>query len=450
LGSPNADTIVAVATAPGRGAVGIVRLSGADARVIAETLTARTLVPRRADLAYFRDSDGEPLDQGLVLYFAAPASYTGEDSAEFHCHGSPVVLSMVLDRCVELGARTARPGEFTERAYLNGKLDLPQAEAVADVIDASSRQAARSAVRSLEGAFSKELVALRQALINLRILVEASLDFPEDDAGVISTNDLNERISHLRLELDGIIRRAGQGKLLREGARVVLLGEANVGKSSLLNALAGDELAIVTDVPGTTRDLVRAVVLVNGIPFTIIDTAGLRPTADVVERMGIERAVAAAETADLVLQVVDGPMAPNAVDPEFVVPVTLPRRRIVVRNKIDLRGEPASTVKLEGIPVLSVSARTGEGLDLLRTALAESVGADSEALEGVYLSRSRHVEALRAASANLRQAGSLGRDGLELVAEELRYAEVRLGDILGRRTSDDLLGDIFRSFCIGK
>jgi tRNA modification GTPase len=231
---------------------------------------------------------------------------------------------------------------------------------------------------------------------------------------------------------------------------VVLLGEANVGKSSLLNALAGDELAIVTDVPGTTRDLVRAVVLVNGIPFTIIDTAGLRPTADVVERMGIERAVAAAETADLVLQVVDGPMAPNAVDPEFVVPVTLPRRRIVVRNKIDLRGEPASTVKLEGIPVLSVSARTGEGLDLLRTALAESVGADSEALEGVYLSRSRHVEALRAASANLRQAGSLGRDGLELVAEELRYAEVRLGDILGRRTSDDLLGDIFRSFCIGK
>ncbi len=427
------------------------RLSGDDAGVIAEALTGRTLVPRRADLAHFRDSNGEPLDQGLLIFFAGPASYTGEDSVELHCHGGPVVLSMVLGRCVELGARPARPGEFTERAFLNGKLDLAQAEAVADVIDASSRQAARSALRSLEGAFSSELVGLRKRLIDLRILVEASLDFPEEEAGVVSGVELGDRIARLRVDLDAIIRRAGQGKLLREGARVVLLGEPNVGKSSLLNALAGDELAIVTDVPGTTRDLVRTVISINGIPFTIIDTAGLRTTVDLVEQMGIDRAVAAAESADLVLQVVDHPAESYSVDVEFVVPVSLPARRVVVCNKADLREETARSTTMDGVPVLSVSARTGEGIDLLKRILAEAVGGDTRALdEGVYLARSRHVEALNSASLHLGQASALGRDRLELVAEELRYAEARIGDILGRRTSDDLLGDIFSHFCIGK
>lgn len=431
--------------------MGIVRLSGPISRGIADQLTGRALPPRRAVLSTFRDGEGLPLDQGLALFFPGPGSYTGEDSAEFHCHGGSVILSMVLDRCIELGARSARPGEFTERAYLNGKLDLAQAEAVADLIEASSRQAARSALRSLEGAFSKELSDLRAGLVALRILVEASLDFPEEEAGVVSATELAARIDALLVELRGILRRAGQGKLLREGARVVLLGEPNVGKSSLLNALAGDDLAIVTELPGTTRDLVRAVILVEGVPFTMIDTAGLRPTADPVERIGIDRAVAAAESADLVLHVVDGPMDEGAPDdPDFVVPVSLPARRIIVRNKIDLLGQGARTGILGGTRMLSVSARTGEGLDLLREALAEAAGIEEDVLDGVYLARGRHIEALNGAEARLQQAAAIEREQLELVAEELRYAEARLGEILGRRTADDLLGDIFRSFCIGK
>jgi tRNA modification GTPase len=438
---------VAIATAPGRGAVGIVRLSGPLCLTIAEKIAGAMAAPRYAGLSRFTDGDSTPIDDGLVIAFPAPNSYTGEDVVEFQCHGGPVVLSAMLDRCLELGARAARAGEFTERAFLNGKLDLAQAEAVADLIDASSRAAARSALRSLEGDFSRQVESLRESLVRLRVLVEASLDFPEEDIDVLSTYRVMAQIDELRDRVGNLIRQAGQGRLLREGANVVLLGEANVGKSSLLNALAGDAVAIVTAIPGTTRDLVRATIMIRDVPFHFSDTAGLRDAGDEVERIGMDRARAAARKADLVVRVTDG-REDTTVDQWLTEEVpAAPVLRI--RNKADLRDEGVGWREAEEGSEISVSAKTGEGLELLRVALLEAVGHTQQEGEGVFMARSRHLEALGLCRAHLVAAAAL-QDQVEFLAEELRYAEARLGDITGLRTADDLLGDIFRSFCIGK
>jgi len=443
----SADTIAAIATAPGRGAVGVVRLSGPLSQAIAKTISGRSVTPRRATLAQFTDSAGEAIDRGLVLSFPAPDSYTAEDVVEFQCHGGPVVLAAMLERCVELGARHARAGEFTERAFLNGKLDLAQAEAVADLIDATSRAAARSALRSLEGEFSRKIRQLRETMVRLRVLVEASLDFPEEEIDVLSTYGVMEQVGDLRLRVGELIRQAGQGQLLREGVRVVLLGEANVGKSSLLNALAGDAVAIVTSVPGTTRDLVRATVMINDVPFHVIDTAGLRDAKDEVELIGMDRARAAARGADLVVRVRDG--VPESSVDRWVTEELTDVPVLEVSNKADLRAGPVGWVQMEGSATIAVSARTGAGLDVLKGALLEAAGQSSAQEEGVFMARSRHLDALNQCEAHLTTALGLS-DRVEFLAEELRYADARLGDIIGERTADDLLGDIFRSFCIGK
>lgn len=443
----SAETIAAIATAPGRGAVGVVRLAGPLSQAIAKTISGRTVTPRRVTLAKFTDAAGEAIDRGLVLAFPAPNSYTGEDVVEFQCHGGPVVLAAMLERCVELGARHARAGEFTERAFLNGKLDLAQAEAVADLIDASSRAAAQSALRSLEGEFSRKIRQLREVLVGLRVLVEASLDFPEEEIDVLSTYGVMEQVGDLRVLVGELIRQAGQGQLLREGVRVVLLGEANVGKSSLLNALAGDAVAIVTSVPGTTRDLVRATVMINDVPFHVIDTAGLRDAADEVELIGMDRARSAARGADLVVRVRDG-VSESSVD-RWVTEELSDVPVLEVSNKADLRNGPVGWVQAEGSATIAISAKTGAGLDVLKGALLEAVGYASSQEEGVFMARSRHLDALKQCEAHLVVALGLS-DRVEFLAEELRYADARLGDIIGERTADDLLGDIFRSFCIGK
>lgn len=444
----SADTIAAIATAPGRGAVGVVRLSGPLSQTIAQTICRLTTVAsRRATLADFTDSEGEAIDRGLVLGFPAPNSYTAEDVVEFQCHGGPVVLAAVLERCIELGARHARAGEFTERAFLNGKLDLAQAEAVADLIDATSRAAARSALRSLEGEFSRQIGKLREVLIGLRVLVEASLDFPEEEIDVLSTYGVMEQVGDLRVRVGELIRQAGQGQLLREGVRVVLLGEVNVGKSSLLNALAGDAVAIVTSVPGTTRDLIRASVMIGDVPFHMMDTAGLRDAENEVELIGMDRARGAARAADLVLRVREG-ASESSVDRWIAEELSnVPVLR--VRNKADLRAEPVGWVQTDGAPEIVVSAKTRAGLDILKGALLDAVGRSSLQGEGVFMARSRHLDALNRCQAHLAVALGLS-DRVEFLAEELRYAEARLGDITGERTADELLGDIFRSFCIGK
>lgn len=443
----SADTIAAIATAPGRGAVGVVRVSGPLSLAVAEATCGLIIEPRRATLARFVDSAGDAIDRGLVVSFRAPNSYTAEDVVEFQCHGGPVVLAAMLDRCIELGARHARAGEFTERAFLNGKLDLAQAEAVSDLIDATSRAAARSALRSLEGDFSRQIGEIRRALVGLRVLVEASLDFPEEEIDVLSAYGVIEQARVLRDRVRELIRQAGQGRLLREGVRVVLLGEANVGKSSLLNALAGDAVAIVTSVPGTTRDLVRATVMVDDVPFHVVDTAGLRDAANEVERIGMDRARAAARGADLVVQVSDG-VGDGSVD-RWIVDELPDVPKLRVENKADVRDLSAGWFQVAGLPAIAVSAMTGSGLGLLKQAFLSAAGRTFVQGEGVFMARSRHLEALSRCEKHLVAAVGLC-DQVEFLAEELRYAEARLGDITGERTADDLLGDIFKNFCIGK
>lgn len=443
----SADTIAAIATAPGRGAVGVVRVSGPRSLFIAETVAGTTAAARQAVLARFSDAHGIPIDRGLVIAFPAPNSYTGEDVVEFQCHGGPVVLAAMLERCFELGARAARAGEFTERAFLNGKLDLAQAEAVADLIDASSRAAARSALRSLDGDFSRRIDSLRERLVALRVLVEASLDFPEEDIDVLSTYRVVEQIVEQRDIVAELIRQAGQGRLLREGARVVLLGEPNVGKSSLLNALAGDSIAIVTALPGTTRDLIRETIVISDVPFHFTDTAGLRDAGDEVERMGMDRARTAARRADLVVRVSDG--RDDAGLNQWLKDELSEIPTITIRNKADLRNDGVGWQTVNGERVIAISAKTGDGVDLLKEALLDAVGRSADQGEGVFAARSRHLDALGRCKAHLDVAETLQGE-VEFLAEELRYAEAELGDITGSRTADDLLGEIFRSFCIGK
>ena len=462
------DPIAAIATAPGRGAGGIVRLSGRDLSPVIGLLCGRSLHAREATYLPFRDAAGQPIDHGLAIHFPAPHSYTGEDVLELQAHGGPVVLQLLLARCLEAaasldpatgqprlpGMRVARPGEFSERAFLNDKIDLAQAEAIADLIDASTEAAARSASRSLSGEFSREVHTLRDALIHLRMLVEATLDFPEEEIDFLRKADAHGQLSKLKQNLAAVMQRAQQGALLREGIKVVIAGQPNAGKSSLLNALAGAELAIVTPVAGTTRDKVTETIQIEGVPVHVIDTAGLRESDDVVEKIGIERAWAEIGGADAVLFLHDLTRA-NA--PEYIAEdariasaigqkVLKTGRVIDVWNKLD--AAPGAALPAG----LALSAKTGAGLQQLRQTLLDVAGWQS-APEGVYLARERHVQALRRVDQHLERANTLlalQAQALDLLAEELRLAQNALNEITGEFSSDDLLGVIFSSFCIGK
>lgn len=459
--TPSPDTIAAIATPPGRGGVGVVRVSGAAVPAIIDGVVGRALVPRVATVATFRGQRGEALDRGLALFFPAPRSYTGEHVVELHGHGGPAVLRLVLARCVELGARLAEPGEFTLRAFLNGKLDLAQAEGVADVIDAATATAARAAARSLSGAFSREIRALVDALVLLRMVTEAALDFPEEDIDFVRAAEAEGKLAAIRTQLAQVLARSTQGALLREGLAVVLVGRPNVGKSSLLNRLAGDEIAIVTPIAGTTRDTVQSQIEIHGIPLTVIDTAGLRPTDDPIETIGIERTWAAVERANLVLVLVDaGVVGEGLTEADGAIlaklPATLPR--IVVHNKIDLVAiEPGIDIREdEGLARtrrhVFLSAKTGAGVELLRREILAIAGAHED-MEGAFLARARHLVALRDADVHLAAAAEhliAARPALELFAEELREAQTALAAITGEFTADDLLGVIFSRFCIGK
>lgn len=442
------DTIAAIATPPGRGGIGVIRVSGARLDSFAQILTGRTVEPRRAVLSRFLAADGSDIDRGLLLYFAAPGSFTGEDVLELQGHGGPVVMQMLLARCLELGARLAEPGEFSRRAYLNDKIDLVQAEAVADLIEAETEAAARSAMRSLSGEFSREVHALVERLIELRMRVEAALDFPEEEIDILREGDVAARLGALRAELAALIARARAGSMLRSGLHVVLAGLPNVGKSSLLNRLSGEDRAIVTEVAGTTRDVLREAIQIDGIPMHVIDTAGLRDTDDVVEKIGVERAWREIERADVVVQLLDACSGETEGDRAIASGLPQGVERIVVENKCDLAGlEPgreagASHVKLR------LSAKTGAGISLLHDELLRVAGWQGRG-EDVVLARERHLAAL--ALAGEKSALAERRLGeIELCAEELRLAQEALATITGEFTADDLLGEIFSRFCIGK
>ena len=443
------STIAAVATAPGRGGVGVVRVSGKNLLPMAQALCGKTPIPRVATYADFKDVNGEAIDNGLLLFFAAPASFSGEDVIELQGHGGPVVMEMLLNRCLELGARLAEPGEFTKRAFLNDKLDLAQAEGVADLIDASSRTAARLALRSLKGDFSRRIHGLVDDLVTLRMLVEATLDFPEEDIDFLEAADARGKLEDLRRSVDEVLANARQGAILREGMNVVLVGAPNVGKSSLLNALAGDEVAIVTDIAGTTRDAVRERILIDGVPVHIVDTAGLRETDDVVERIGIERSRKAVSEADVALVLVDPREGLN--EKTRMILDTLPSdlKRIEIHSKSDLHTGAAVAFETGADTVIPLSAKTGAGLDVLRQTLLREVGWQGEG-EGLFLARARHLNALQAAKGELELAALCGNGQIELLAEHLRLAQVACGEITGEFTADDLLGVIFSRFCIGK
>lgn len=461
------DPIAAIATAPGRGSVGIVRVSGRHLAPLIHALCGRPLKAREATYLPFLDQDGQAIDQGLALFFPAPHSFTGEDVLELQAHGGPVVLQLLLARCLaaaaELapqhprlpGLRVALPGEFSERAFLNDKIDLAQAEAIADLIDASTEAAARSASRSLSGAFSQEIQTLRDALIHLRMLVEATLDFPEEEIDFLRKADAQGQLSGLQQTLQAVLQRARQGALLREGIKVVIAGQPNAGKSSLLNALAGAELAIVTAVAGTTRDKVQQTIQIEGVPVHVIDTAGLRHSEDEVERIGIERAWDAIETADAVLFLHDLTRMswPDYRDSDAAIEAVIRQKLAVNVPVIDIwnKADALSTVPAHDAG-LTLSAKTGAGLDALRRQLLEVAGWQATA-EGVYIARERHVQALRRVEAHLAHASAhlaAHAQSLDLLAEELRLGQNALSEITGEFSSDDLLGVIFSSFCIGK
>ena len=441
--SPPRDLIAAIATAPGRGGVGVVRVSGRDMSALAQAILGRLPAPRHATFGPFLDADGSTLDEGIALYFVAPHSFTGESVLELQGHGGPQVLNLILQRCVALGARIAEPGEFTRRAYLNGKLDLAQAEAVADLIDAQSVAAARSAVRSLSGEFSARITDLVDELIRLRMLVEATLDFPEEEIDFLKQADAFGRLDRLDASLQAVRAQAQQGALLREGLTVVLIGQPNVGKSSLLNRLAGYEAAIVTATAGTTRDTVREAIQIEGVPLHIVDTAGLRDTDDAVEQIGIARTWSAVEKADVAMLLVNAAHGVGA--HEAATLARLPAiPRLTIHNKIDVTGEAA---RIDG-DAIWLSAKTGAGLDLLQQKLLESAGWQVT-VEGALMARTRHLDALQRAAAHLLLARQ-NTAQLELFAEELRLTQLALSEITGEFSADDLLGEIFSRFCIGK
>lgn len=449
------DTIAAIASASGRGAVGVVRVSGPGVPQIAESIIGHVPPPRVAQVADFLGGDGEALDRGLALYFPAPASYTGEHVLELQGHGGVLVLDALLERLLELGCRMAKPGEFSERAFLNGKIDIAQAEAIADLIDAGSAAAARAAVRSMQGEFSAHVRELQAQITELRTLVEAAIDFPDEELDFVPGSVLGDRVAKIFIAFDAITAAARQGALLREGLSVVIAGKPNAGKSSLLNKLVGDEIAIVTDQPGTTRDVLRQQVHLDGLPLNLIDTAGLRQAVDAVEAEGVRRALAELRRADRVLYVLDAAapaaqcsasdLAAELHELPKGVPVTL------IFNKIDVSGAQAHIDESRDPPQVFLSARTGEGLDLLRAHLKNRAGFSSGD-SGALSARRRHLDALERARSCVAQAAQTlsATRAFELFAEELRRAQLALGEITGEFSSDDLLGEIFSSFCIGK
>jgi tRNA modification GTPase len=443
---PAGDTIAAIATPPGRGGIGIVRISGPDALRVARTITGADLLPRRATFGVFHSGDGARIDEGIAIFFRAPHSYTGEDVVELQGHGGPFVMRQLLDRCTQLGARLASPGEFTQRAFLNDRLDLAQAESVADLIDAASVEAARGAARSLAGEFSRRVQALVDGLTTLRAHIEACIDFSEEEIDPADRASQDAHLALLRKGLDALLRDAKQGMVLRDGLTVVLIGRPNVGKSSLLNRLAGEDLAIVTPIAGTTRDHVRATLDLDGVPIHLIDTAGLRASTDEIERIGIERTWGALETAGAVLYITEAGAKHGGEEEAILqrIPAALPRAHVI--NKIDLHGPAFSCT--EGSGILPVSAKTGEGVAALRAWLLETAGWKPQG-EGVFLARERHLSALRATCEHLLSASVLAQR-IELKAEHLRLAQGELASITGAFVADDLLGEIFSRFCIGK
>ncbi len=443
------DTIVAVATPSGRGGVGIIRVSGALAPEIAKNILGALPPPFKALHRLFKDQAGQTLDDGVAIYFPNPKSFTGEDVLELQGHGGHIVMELILKRCVELGARLAKPGEFSERAFLNDKLDLTQAEAIADLIDSGSEQAARSAIRSLQGDFSKAIESLLTKMIEMRVYVEAALDFPEEEIDFLADKKVLNRLNEIKQQLQDITQKAQQGSLLRNGLHLVIIGKPNAGKSSLLNALAGTETAIVTDIAGTTRDVLHESINLDGMPLHLVDTAGLRESNDPVEKIGIERAWQAIEKADIALLLKDESQTSNKDDETDAILKKLPKNLslIIAHNKIDLSDKEPGIVAGE----IYLSAKNGEGIDALKTVLKERMGF-KENSEDSFIARRRHLDALQKTDDYVKNAESqlVKYNAGELMAEELRLAQDELGTITGRFTSDDLLGEIFSSFCIGK
>lgn len=449
------DTITALATPPGRGGVGIVRVSGPKATFIARSILGFTPKPRYAHYGPFTDQEGLTLDEGIGLYFPGPNSFTGEDVLELQGHGGPVIMDMLLELVLALGARAARPGEFSERAFLNDKMDLAQAEAISDLIESASTQAARCALRSMQGVFSKKVQALVEELIALRVYVEAAIDFPEEEVDFLSDGHIQQRLTNVQASLASVLHEANQGSLLREGMNLVLAGRPNAGKSSLLNALSGKESAIVTHIAGTTRDVLREHIHIDGMPLHIIDTAGLRDNPDEVEKIGIERALVEIKQADRVLLVVDAKDAPETV-PERLFPDLLgvigTTPITIIHNKIDLTDSACGIETLEtGHSLVRLSAKENQGIDLLKNHLKSLMGYEASG-EGGFIARRRHINAIERAGDYLQQGMEqlLGAGAGELLAEDLRAAQQALGEITGEFSSDDLLGEIFGSFCIGK
>ena len=442
------ETIAAIATASGAGGIGVVRISGPASRLIALGILGQCPTPRHAAYLDFKLEDGTLIDRGIAIFYENPHSYTGEDVLELQAHGGTALMQILLARCIELGARQAEPGEFTRRAYLNDKLDLAQAEAVADVISAATVEAAKSAVRSLSGEFSKHINALLLKLTDLRMFVEACLDFPEEEIDFITQGRVAEKLATIMVELTAVFSKAKQGSLLREGIVVVLVGQPNVGKSSLMNQLAGEDVAIVTPVAGTTRDTIKNAIQINGVPLHIIDTAGLRETDDEVEKFGIERTWRATETANIALLLVDA--AHGIGEQEKTILARLPReiRKIWVHNKIDVGNTQPSCQEIDGATHIYLSAKTGDGLALLKNHLLALAGYQSNS-EGIFMARARHLQALSQVDAHLNSA-KRQMNSAELLAEELRLAQDDLASITGEFTPDDLLGEIFSKFCIGK
>ena len=447
--SARADTIAAIATAPGRGGIGVVRVSGPLAKDIARAVIGRVPEARRATLSRFEGEAGALLDEGVALFFPAPHSYSGEDVLELQGHGGPVVLREIVRRCVALGARVAEPGEFTRRAFLNERLDLAQAEGVADLIDAASAEAARGAARSLAGEFSARIHAIVEALTQLRTHVEACIDFPEEEIDPADRRAQQSSIAAIRVDLAELLEEAAQGAVLREGLTVALVGRPNVGKSSLLNRLAGEEVAIVTAVAGTTRDYVRATILLEGVPIHLIDTAGLREAGDEVERIGIARTWEAIANAGAAILITDAGQSDRGEESRILarMPAGLPLARVT--NKIDLAGVEAAHEPHGREMDIRLSAKTGKGVEALRAWLLDMAGWRPSS-EGVFLARERHLAALREASSQLREAAEKHAQAFELFAEDLRMAQHALGSITGEVTPDELLGQIFSRFCIGK
>lgn len=456
----NNDNIVAIATAHGYSGVGIIRISGHDlAPILAKLTQLQNITPRKTYYSDFFDKDGALIDSGIIIYFKTPNSFTGEDVIEIQGHGSPIVLHMLLKHAVELGCRMAEPGEFSRRAYLNGKIDLLQAESIIDLIHAESESSARGALKSLKGTFSKHIHDINQQLIDLRMFVEASLDFPEEDIEFIANAKIKDKLTLLQTDIKKLLANTKQGVLLNNGANIVIIGRPNVGKSSLLNRLANEEIAIVTDIAGTTRDIVKEKIIINGIAFNIIDTAGIRDTTDKVEQIGIERAISSLKIAEMCLVILDSTIGITPADEEILkkIPNNVPR--LYVHNKIDLISTDSSVTKdASGIQTeitqhklekhIHISAKKDIGIDNLRTAILQSVGFDNNNHD-IFIARQRHLDRVTNCVNHI-DAAFINWHNLELLAEELRYAHNNLSEITGEFSSDDLLGEIFSRFCIGK